>query len=384
MLSVVQFKTFLPQNTTVRLGSSFCFSEWDPSSKILSSIITSRPLSDKPEKKEREALMESFRSEENHQSTEDAFLITLFDMRNQSGRVVSPLLSNKGKKRQPPCKSGKGCNLDVQTIILDGSILDAPHYGFQEPKRGSKRMPSAKCYSSVKIWQRKGGIMLEPKIDTTFAELQFKTFLPQNRVRLGSSFSFSVWDPSSQIISSIITSHPLSDKPEERKALMESFRREENHQSTKDAFLITLFDTRNQSGRCNSKPFYHRIQLGSVLPSLSQYGFPRAKSYRPSLPLTLLVTSQKKQKRKALMESFRSEENHPFTKDAFLITLFDMRNQSGRVVSPLLNNKGKKKQPPSKSGKGCKLDVDVQTIILDGSILDAPYYSFQEPKQSSK
>ncbi|GIX90958.1 hypothetical protein CDAR_177551 [Caerostris darwini] len=51
------------------------------------------------------------------------------------------------------------------------------------------------------------------------------------------------------------------------------------------------------------------------------------------------------------MESFRSEENHPFTKDAFLITLFDMRNQSARLVS-LLNNKGKKKQPPSKNWKG--------------------------------
>ncbi|GIX90963.1 hypothetical protein CDAR_177581 [Caerostris darwini] len=67
------------------------------------------------------------------------------------------------------------------------------------------------------------------------------------------------------------------------------------------------------------------VRLG--IPSLSHYG---AKSYRPSLPLTLLVTSQEKRERKALMESFRSEENHPFTKDAFLITLFDMRNQSGK------------------------------------------------------
>ncbi|GIY79162.1 hypothetical protein CEXT_145661 [Caerostris extrusa] len=97
--------------------------------------------------------MESFRSEENHQFTKDAFLITLFDMRNQSGRVVSPLLNNKGEKEQPPSKSGKGCNLgmDDQTIILDGSMLDAPRYAFQEPKRSSKRMLNAKCYSSGNI-----------------------------------------------------------------------------------------------------------------------------------------------------------------------------------------------------------------------------------------
>ncbi|GFS74906.1 uncharacterized protein NPIL_284661 [Nephila pilipes] len=42
------------------------------------------------------------------------------------------------------------------------------------------------------------------------------------------------------------------------------------------------------------------------------------------------------------MESFRSEENHQFTKDAFLITLFDMRNQSVRAVSSPHNNKGTK------------------------------------------
>ncbi|GIY79163.1 hypothetical protein CEXT_145671 [Caerostris extrusa] len=101
--------------------------------------------------------MESFRSEENHQFTKDAFLITLFDMRNQSGRVVSSLLSNKGKKKQPTFhKVERGCNLDVdvQTIILDGSILDAPHYGLQETKRSSKRMLSAKYYCIVKIGRK--------------------------------------------------------------------------------------------------------------------------------------------------------------------------------------------------------------------------------------
>ncbi|GFY76511.1 hypothetical protein TNIN_335801 [Trichonephila inaurata madagascariensis] len=71
------------------------------------------------------------------------------------------------------------------------------------------------------------------------------------------------------------------------------------------------------------------------------------------------------------MESFRSEENHQFTKDAFLITLFDMRNQSVRAVSSPHNNKGtkKKRNHPECNrdgrGKGTLVrNMDVQTIIF--------------------
>ncbi|GIX90954.1 hypothetical protein CDAR_177531 [Caerostris darwini] len=238
MFSVtVQFKTFLPQNT-VRLALPSLSQYGIPRAK---SYRPSLPLTLLGTSQKRKKNPNGIISERGKSSiTKDAFLITLFGMRNQSGRVVSPLLNNKGKNEQPPSKKWKG--------VQSGCGCPDDYFRWFHTGSTSLRFSGAET-----LFEKNA------KCKMLFF-MKFKKFLPQDTVRLSSSFSFSVWDPLSKIISPIITSHPLSDKPEKkkRKALMESFRSKENHQFSKDAFLITLFGMRNQSDRVVSPLLYNK------------------------------------------------------------------------------------------------------------------------------
>ncbi|GBN02905.1 hypothetical protein AVEN_249550-1 [Araneus ventricosus] len=96
--------------------------------------------------------MESFRGEENHQFTKDAFLITLFDMRNQSANAVFPRYATKERMKEerilPECirkrKGKKNCWIWMSRRLFSLFYSSNTSLRSTEAKRSSLRTHNAK------------------------------------------------------------------------------------------------------------------------------------------------------------------------------------------------------------------------------------------------